>query len=882
MLGPAGTGLRLGGLTLGGVTDTTSETEVVLRDGGTVLLRPMVTADIDGVRALIGTLPASDRPADLRSSGDARTGYTLVAARGERILGYAGYRASGPTVARMSIAVAAGFGGMGLGTLLLAELSARGDAAGIARFSTETCADNVGLLHLLRHSGFPVSFRSRPGRVVIDHQTRLPEPGREQAQRREDQAGAAAVGHVLRPASVAVVGASRDPQSPGGVLLGNLVAGGFTGPVYPVNPAGGVIQGLAAYRSIGEVPGPVELAILAVPAAAVPAVARECAAGGVKALVVISAGFAEDGPEGAALQAQLLAVCRESGMRLVGPNCLGVLNSDPRVRLSAIFAGVVPQAGRVGLVSQSGGLGLAAMSLADELAIGLSTFVSIGNRADVSANDLLQYLAADSGTDVVLLYLESFGNPRKFARIARAVSATTPIVAVKGGRSVAGAAAIASHTGALVAASDATIDALFRQAGIIRTDTLEQLLDVGTLLAHFPQPAGPRVAVIANAGGLGVLAVDACDDAGLVAPELSAGLRTRLAEVRPQAATRNPIDTLPGADAQVLERFVRLIADSGEVDAIVGVWVLPGHGPQDPATRLVELAWEAPGGLPVVPVLVGDSSAGRGIAVFGAPERAIHALGRAWWQRNWRQTDQGRVPTLQGIDTAGATAIVRRVADTGGGWLRMPAVDALLRCYGIPTLDLRAVTTPEAAADAAVELGGPVALKALGPTLLHKSDAGAVVLGLPDGAAVRAAAEQMLTHLSASGHPVESLLVQRMGPKGVELIAGVVHDPTFGPVLACGAGGTLTELVRDVSIRLTPLTDLDASRMLRELRTFPLLDGYRGATPCDLPAVEQVLLRLSHLADDHPQIAEIDANPLTVTPDGAVVVDARIRIVPTG
>ena len=499
--------------------------EVALRDGGVVTLRAMAPTEIDDVRALSDALPLSDRPADLQPPGDARVTSTVVAARGEQLLGYASYHVCRPSVARMSMAVQPSMQRLRLGSLLLQELSARADAAGIVRFTTETSVDNVALLRLLRHSGFPVTFRSRPGRVVIDLQTRLPEPGREQAERREDEAAAAAVAHVLRPASVAVVGASRDPQAPGGALLANLLAGGYTGPVYSVNASGGSVQGLTAYRSVAEVPGEIELAILVVPAAAVPGVARECAARGVKALVVISAGFAETGGEGAALQQQLLAVCRESGMRMVGPNCLGVVNSDPRVRLTATFAGIVPQPGRVGLVSQSGGLGLAAMSLADELAIGLSTFVSIGNRADISANDVLQYLEGDSATDVVLLYLESFGNPRKFARIARAVSATTPIVAVKGGRSVAGAAATASHTGALVAASDATIDALFRHAGVIRTDTLEELLDVGTLLAHFPLPAGPRVAVIANAGGLGVLAVDACDDAGLVAPELSPQLR---------------------------------------------------------------------------------------------------------------------------------------------------------------------------------------------------------------------------------------------------------------------------------------------------------------------------------------------------------------------
>ena len=472
------------------------------------------------------------------------------------------------------------------------------------------------------------------------------------------------------------------------------------------------------------------------------------------------------------------------------------------------------------------------MSLADELAIGLSTFVSIGNRADVSANDVLQYLEADSGTDVVLLYLESFGNPRKFARIARAVSATTPIVAVKGGRSVAGAAATASHTGALVAASDATIDALFRQAGIIRTDTLEQLLDVGTLLAHFPLPAGPRVAVIANAGGLGVLAVDACDDAGLVAPELSAALRARLAELRPQAATRNPIDTLPGADAQVLERFVRLVADSGEVDAIVGVWVLPGRRsarPGDPARR----------------------------ARVGGPRRAA---GRARARR--RLLRRARHRRLRGPGTGHPrprpSLVAARLAtdrpgprpDPGGHRHRRAAADhragrgcgrrlaaharrrrpaALLR--HTDARPARSWPPPTRPRPPPTSSAGPVALKALGPTLLHKSDAGAVALDLPGGAAVRAAAEQMLAHLTSLGTAGRGPARAAMAPHGVELIAGMIHDPTFGPVLACGAGGTLTELVHDVAIRLTPLTDLDAARMLRELRTFPLLDGYRGASP---------------------------------------------------
>ncbi|MEI2732034.1 MAG: GNAT family N-acetyltransferase [Dermatophilaceae bacterium] len=864
-------------------------TEAVLRDGTTVEVRASREGDLGAVSRLLQGLPEACRPdedlVDPRTiaANEAPGRLVILGLRGDVVLGYAAYATTSPKVARVSLAVATEAQGMGLGTSLLGTLADAAAAAGIGRFQTETSAQNTRLIHTLRHSGFPVTFRSRPGRVLVEHPTALSEAARDRIERRSDTAVATAVGHVLRPSSVAVVGASHDEASPGGALLHNLLTGGFTGRIYPVNPSGGQIQGAAAYRTLAEIPGEVELAVVVVPAAAVVPVARECAAKGVKALVVISAGFAETGPDGAALQEELLAVCRGAGMRLVGPNCMGVINTDPRVGLVATFAGVVPAAGRVGLVSQSGGLGIAAMSLADELAIGLSTFVSIGNRADVSPNDVLQFLDADSGTDVVLLYLESFGNPRKFARIARRVSASTPIVAVKGGRSVAGAAATASHTGALVAASDATVDALFRQAGIIRTDTLEELLDVGTLLAHFPMPAGPRIAVVANAGGLGVLAVDACDAAGLVAPEFSPALRERLATVRPQAATRNPVDLLPGVDAEVLDAVIRLVAESGEVDAIVGVWAQPSAPVEgEPALRLVDLAWEAPSGLPVVPVLVGDSTTGRGIAVFGAPERAVRALGKAWWQRSWRSTDWGTVPDLDGIDLDRASAVVGRLAASGGGWLDMADVDEVLRCYGIPTLELAVTTTPDEAAEAAAAMGRPVALKALSPTLLHKSDAGAVVLGIDGAPAVLAAANEMTTRLVGLGHRVEHLLVQAMGPKGVELLAGVVHDATFGPVLACGAGGTLTELLHDVSIRLTPVTDNDAARMLRELRTFPLLDGYRGAVPCDVAAVERVLLRLSRLAEDHPQIAEIDCNPLTVTPEGAVVVDARIRVAAAG
>jgi acyl-CoA synthetase (NDP forming)/ribosomal protein S18 acetylase RimI-like enzyme len=863
----------------------------VLSDGGTILLREAQGSDLGAVSAFLTALsPESRRLRFLEDAADipeaaawacqppAPGALRLLALRGAAVVGHGAYETTEPDAARVSLVVADEVQHRGLGTILLGRLAQAAAAVGVDRFRTEVAADNHGIIDLFRHSGFRVTLRSRPGKIVLEHPTALTPQALDRFERREELAAAAAVAHVLRPTSVAVIGASRDRDAPGGEVLANLLSGGFTGPVYPVNPSCDQVQGIPAYPSIGAVPGPVELAVIVVPARHVAGVARECATAGVKALVVISAGFAEEGGEGVARQRELVEVCRQSGMRMIGPNCMGVINTDPAVRLHATFAPVKPTVGRVALVSQSGGLGLAAMALADELNLGLSTFVSIGNRADISPNDLLQYLGTDPSADVVLLYLESFGNPRKFGRIARRVSATTPIVAVKGGRSAAGARATASHTGALVAASEATVGALFLQSGVIRTDTLEGLLDVGTLLAHFPLPAGPRVAVVANAGGLGVLAADACADVGLAVPELSAPLRERLGRIRPGAAARNPIDLLPGASAQDLDQVVRAIAGSGEVDAIVGVWVQPAPGkPGDPADRLLDLAWEAPGGLPVVPAVIGDSSIGRGLAVFGAPERAVRALGLAWNYRAWRDADHGRVPPFD-VDADGAAAVIATALASGGGWLGARELDRLFRCYGMPLVDSAFAATAAQAGTAADELGGVVALKALGPTLLHKTEAGAVLLDLKGGTAVTRKADKLLARLKAEGHQVDGLLVQKMAPAGVELIAGMVNDPTFGPVIACGAGGTVTELLGDVALRLTPLTDLDASQMVRELRTFPLLNGYRGAEPVDVAAVEDILLRLSRLAEDHPEIAELDCNPVVATPSGAIVVDARVKV----
>ena len=624
-----------------------------------------------------------------------------------------------------------------------------------------------------------------------------------------------------------------------------------------------------------EVPDPVELAVLAVPAAAVVEVARACADRGVRALVVLGAGFAEAGREGEARQAELLDVCRSTGMRLVGPNCMGVRNNDPAVALDATFAPRAPRRGRLGLLTQSGGLGLAAMEEAERRGIGLSAFLSVGNKADVSSNDLLEWWEQDETTDAVLLYLESFGNPRRFARIARRFARTTPIVAVKAGRSKAGARAAASHTGRLLAASDATVDALFHHAGVIRVDTLDELLDTGALLAGLPSPGGPRVGIIGNAGGLAILALDACESGGLTAPELSPGLRGAIAALRPGAVTANPVDLLAHATAADYRAVIPQLARSGEVDAVLAIHVRPmANMGEDVPELLTELASSAPGGIPIVPVLIADRPAAGAVPTFGAPEPAARALASAWRHRAWRDIAQEPLPAPAGVRDTEAAAIIARALDVGGGWLTPGDVASLLSCYGIATVAQEVAVTPAAAGRAASALGLPVAVKAVAPDLVHKGAVGAVRTGVRSIAGTRRAAAEVLAAARAAGHDPTGVLVQPMAAPGAELLVGVVHDPVFGPVVACGAGGALVEVVRDVEVRLAPLSapDVDA---LAGSPTVARLISHAGASPAD---VGDVLRRVSALADAHAEIAELDLNPLVASPAGVIAVDARVRV----
>jgi len=692
---------------------------------------------------------------------------------------------------------------------------------------------------------------------------------------------------LFRPRSIAVVGASRRRGTIAGEVFHNLVTRGFPGPVFPVNPNAAVVQSVRAWPSITDVPDPVDMAVLCVPRDQVLAAVDACAQKGVRGLVVVSAGFAETGAEGRALQDELLARVRAHGMRMVGPNCLGLLNTDPAVLLDATFAPRWPPAGNVAFSSQSGGLGLAILDQARELGIGISEFISVGNKADVSGNDLLEHWEQDERTRVVLLYLESFGNPRRFLEIARRVSRQKPIVAVKAGRTEAGARAASSHTGAL-AGSDVAVDALLGQAGVIRTDTMEELFHVGALLANQPPPRGNRVAILTNAGGPAIMASDACETNGLVVPPLAdatcAELRTFLP---PAASVRNPVDMIASAPASAYERALGVLLADDAVDAVLVLFVHPLVTEASDVAAAIQRASRG-ATKTVAACFLGPRAAPRDTApaagsvpVYAFPEPAVIALARAARYGAWLRRPVAAAPELR-VDGPRARRAIERTEATPDGWLPPAAVAEVLAAYGIRASS-SAVAADEAGAVAAAErIGYPVALKLVAPTIVHKTEVGGVALRLRTATELRAAVQRMRDRLRELGRLAEmrGVLVQAMVEDGVETIVGVTASGEFGPLIGFGIGGVHVEVFRDVVFRLPPIDTTDAREMLDQIRGARLLAGVRGALPRDRDALVDVLLRTSRLAIDLREIAELDLNPLMALPTGhgAVVVDARIRL----
>ena len=683
---------------------------------------------------------------------------------------------------------------------------------------------------------------------------------------------------LLAPRVVAVIGASRERRKVGSEILHNILASGFIGQVVAIHPSAVDLHGVRAYPSIGAVPVDVDLAVIVVPAADVEGEVDACLTKGVRALCIISAGFGECSVEGRAMERALAARARRAGCRMVGPNCMGLLNTGPSIQLNATFSPVYPPSGNIAMSTQSGALGVAILDYARSINLGISSFVSIGNKADVSSNDLLQYWEDDPLTSVVLLYLESFGNPAKFSRIARRISRVKPIVALKAGRSSAGARAAASHTGAL-ASSDRFVDALFHQCGVIRTDTITELFDVASILSRQPLPSGGRVAILTNAGGPGILAADACQSHGLVVSDLAGETRDALRRSLPESASvSNPVDMLASASAGQYEHALRTVLGDPNVDSVIVIFIPPLMTNADDVARAVSRAVHAAPGKAVVGVFMSqDHAAGSltSIPRFAFPEPAALALARVTQYAGWRRSPPGVVPALPDLQPSLARLVVDGVLERGGGWLNAVEATSLLSSIGITVPRATMAQTADEAADIADQVGLPVAVKAVGAGLLHKTEHKAVRLNLHTCADVRRAAASLLATL---GDKAEGLLVQSMVTGGAEMMIGAINDPTFGHVIACGTGGVLIDLLADSACRLYPVTDQDARDMVESLKGVRLLRGFRGSAPDDEEAFRDAILRVSALVGICPEIQELDINPLSVLPGGVSALDVRVRV----
>ena len=845
------------------------EADVAVSDGGVVHVRPIRPEDADRLVAFHSRL--SERTVYLRyfaphptlsaadldrfTRVDHRDRVALIALLGADLIGVGRYdRVTGTADAEVAFVVDDAHQGRGIGSLLLEHLAAAARERGIQRFVAEVLAENSRMVRIFADAGYHASYEYDSGVVHLSFPIAPTDESRAVAAERERRAESRSIERLLTPGSVAVIGASTDPAKIGHVVFANLMAYGFAGPVYPVHPQARHVGGVRAYPSVLDVPDDVDLAVVAVPAAAVAGVVEQCARKHVRGLVVVSGGFGERDAAGRELERELVTAARAQGMRVVGPNCLGVVNADPAVRLNATIAPQAPGRGRVGFFCQSGALGVAILAAAARWGLGLSTFVSAGNRADVSGNDLLQYWERDPATDVVLLYLESFGNPRKFARLARRVARTKPVVAVKTGRNAAAAPAAGS-----VPLPEERVQALFEASGVIRVDTLTELFDVAQLLAYQPLPTGRRVAAVTNSSALGALVADAC---------LTAGLQIAGA----------PTDLGPDVDVAGFAAGLRSAVDSA--DAVVAVFapVLATPG-DDYARALAEVAASAP--VPVLSTFLGtegvpaplrragpdgDTAARGSVPSYPTPERAVRALAAASRYAEWRRRPAGELPELPGVDADSARALVAGVLAEAPRGRELTGAEAgrLLAAYGLAPLPQRVVPSAADAVAAAAELGFPVAVKATAESLRHRQDLGAVRLDLADDAAVRAAVAALAV---LDGAPV---VVQRMAPPGVATVVEVLDDPSFGALVSFGIAGVATDLLGDRAYAPVPLSDLDAAELVRTPRAAPLLSGHRGAEPVDTGALADLLLRVSRLAEDVPELLALELNPVAGRPRRAV------------
>ncbi|MEU1011998.1 GNAT family N-acetyltransferase [Streptomyces sp. NPDC005890] len=904
------------------------EADVVLRDGGTARIRPITVDDADRLVSFYEQVSDESKyyrffaPYPRLSAKDVHRfthhdfvdrvglaatigGEFIATVRYDRI-GADGMPASAPAdEAEVAFLVQDAHQGRGVASALLEHIAAVARERDIRRFAAEVLPANTKMIKVFTDAGYTQKRSFEDGVVRLEFDLEPTDRSLAVQRAREQRAEARSVRRLLAPGSVAVVGVGRAPGGVGRSILGNIREAGYTGGLYAVNKVFPEdlkeVDGVPAHRSVRDIGGPVDLAVVAVPAEQVPAVVAECGEHGVQGLVVLSAGYAESGPEGRERQRALVRAARAYGMRIIGPNAFGIINTAPDVRLNASLAPEMPRPGRIGMFAQSGAIGIALLSRLHRRGggvtgvTGVSTFVSAGNRADVSGNDVLQYWYDDPETDVVLMYLESIGNPRKFTRLARRTAAAKPLVVVQGtGTAPQGHAVRATRL------PYATVSALLRQAGVIRVDTITELVDAGLLLARQPLPAGPRVAILGNSESLGVLTYDRC---------LAEGLRPA-----------RPVDLTTGATAEDFHRALAAALADGTNDAVV-VTAIPAIGEGSPGdAELAEALRSAAAAVPGKPVLVvhvelgglaealsaaastapgaGDRAPGpAGAAVpaalttppegthlipaYPAAERAVRALAEAVKYAGWRReaTDPGKVPEYDDVDEKGAARLIGELLTRGQGLTISDAETCeLLGKYGIPVRRALPAPTPEAAVEAARALGYPVALKATAPHLRHRADLGGVRLDLADEEQLLRAYTE-LTELF--GQPEELRpVVQGMAPRGVDTVVRAVIDPAAGAVLSFGLAGAASQLLGDMAHRLVPVTDREATSLVRSIRTAPLLFGWRGSTPVDTPALEELLLRVSRLVDDHPEVVAVTLEPVVVAPHGVSVLGATVRLAP--
>lgn len=867
------------------------EADVLLRDGHTAHLRPIseddeerlvefysqVSAESKYLRFFAPMPTLSQRDVERFTHVDHHDRVAFVLTVADKIIAVGRFDRITPPdgdgeEAEVAFLVQDAHQGRGIAQLLLEHLAQAGRERGVKKFVAEVLPENQRMIQIFREAGYQVAGGFEEGVMRFEFPIDSTETSISVMLSREHRAEAASIQRFFEARSIAIIGASRRQDSIGRTLVHNLVLGDYTGRVYLVNPSAEAVSGMPAYKSVSDIPGPVDVALVAVPADAVHDVVLDCAAKGVHGMIVISSGFAETGDEGRAKQRRLVGLARSYGLRLIGPNCLGIINTAADVSLNASLSTVMPPRGRVGFFSQSGALGQAILEKVARRGLGLSTFVSAGNRADVSGNDLLQYWEEDAATEVVLLYLESIGNPRKFSRIARRVSRKKPVIAVRSGRSTQGVPM--GHAVRKIVAPPAAVDAMFRQAGVIQVDNLDEMFDVAQLVAHQPLPRGRRVAIVGNSDALGLLAADAATAAGLeVCKSVSLGPEAPADEF--EEALDNAIDD-PDVDS-VVAVFIPVLNTTGV--EVANVLAAVGEQSDKPLVSTF-LASEGIPELLRVPDVAG-STAGRGsVPSYSAVEAGVRALARVVEYAAWLDTPEGSLVAPEEVDVGGGRRLLNQILieSPEGRDLTFEELGQLLACYGIDLWQRIEVATVEEAVAAGQELGWDVVLKATAEHLRQRPDLAHVWRNIDTEAEMRDAWQSM--HEIIDEPDKAGFIVQRVAAPGVPVSIGGMEDPLFGPVVSFGISGVATELLGDRSYRIPPMHSGEAAAMVREIKAAPMLFGYRGAELVDVEAIEDLLLRVAQLKNDLPQAHTLQLNLVLVGAHGATVLDARGRVEP--